>query len=82
MRASCRIGHAVAATPPADYHSRMPDNARPDFQIAARPDLYAELHRPFALSRGERLAARILLALLRLPGGAGLLRRWHARRAA
>ncbi len=81
MRASCRIRAAVVTARAAVYHSRMPDNARPDFQIAARPDLYAELHRPFSLGRGARLAARILLALLRLPGGAGLLRRWHARRA-
>jgi hypothetical protein len=48
--------------------------------IEVRPELYAQLHRPFALGAGERLAARVLLALLRLPGGAGLLRRWHARR--
>lgn len=53
-----------------------------DLPIAERPDLFDELHRPFALGRGERLAARLLLVLLRLPGGAGLLRRWHARRAA
>ena len=64
------------------YHLRMRDNARPDLQIIARPELYAELHRPFALGLGERLAARVLLALLRLPGGAGLLRRWHANRGA
>ncbi len=66
----------------AVYHLRMRDDASPDFQIVARPELYAELHRPFALGRGERLAARVLLALLRLPGGAALLRRWHASRGA
>ena len=66
----------------AVYHLRMRHDARPDFQITSRPELYAELHRPFALGRGERLAARVLLALLRLPGGAGLLRRWHANRGA
>jgi hypothetical protein len=49
--------------------------------IEVRPALYAELHRAFALGRGERLAARLLLALLRLPGGARLLRRWHAGRS-
>lgn len=59
----------------------MPESTSEDFQIVERPELYAGLHRPFALGRGERLAARFLLALLRLPGGAGLLRRWHARRA-
>lgn len=58
----------------------MPDNVSPDFNVVARPDLFAELHRPFSLGRGERLAARTLLALLRLPGGARLLRRWHAKR--
>jgi hypothetical protein len=65
----------------AVYHLRMPDNTSADFSIVARPDLYAELHRPFALGRGERLAARVLFALLRLPGGARLLRRWHANRS-
>ena len=82
MRASCRIRAAVVTERAAVYHLHMGDNARPHFQIVARPDLYAELHRPFALGRGERLAARLLLALLRLPGGAGLLRRWHANRGA
>ena len=47
-----------------------------------RPSLFDELHRPFALGTGERFAARCLLALLRLPGGAKLLRAWHARRGA
>ena len=51
-------------------------------QIETRPALYARLHRPFALSLADRLAVRCLLALLRLPGGAKLLRRWHARRSA
>ena len=66
----------------AVYHLRMRDNANPDFHIVPCPELYAELHRPFALGRGERLAARVLLALLRLPGGAAFLRRWHANRNA
>jgi hypothetical protein len=50
-------------------------------RIEMRPSLFAELHRPFALGAGERLAARALLALLRLPGGARLLRAWHAGRS-
>lgn len=50
--------------------------------IELRPSLFSDLHRPFALGAGERLAARCLLALLRLPGGAKLLRAWHARRSA
>ncbi len=51
-------------------------------RIELRPSLYHALHRPFTLGSGERLAARALLSLLRLPGGARLLRAWHARRAA
>ena len=51
-------------------------------RIEMRPSLFADLHRPFALGAGERVAARCLLALLRLPGGAKLLRAWHARRGA
>jgi hypothetical protein len=80
MRTSCRIRVVVVTVPAADYHLRMPVNASVDFQIVERPGLYAALHQPFALGRGERMAARVLLALLRLPGGAGLLLRWHARR--
>jgi hypothetical protein len=56
--------------------------ARAVEHVALRPSLFRELHRPFALGAGERLAARVLLALLRLPGGAKLLRAWHARRGA
>ena len=48
--------------------------------IEPRPGLLAPLVAPFALKPGERRAARVLLALLRLPGGARLLRAWHARR--
>jgi hypothetical protein len=49
-------------------------------QIEECQALYEPLHRPFRLSRSDRLAVRILLWLLRLPGGAALLRRWHAHR--
>ena len=48
--------------------------------IELHPGLFEGLHRRFALRAGERMAARLLLALLRLPGGARLLRRWHAGR--
>lgn len=64
------------------------DQGRFDFEasvverIETRPSLYASLHSPFALSTVDRLAVRLLLALLRLPGGARLLRRWHAGRSA
>ena len=55
-------------------------SARAVDRIALRPALFEPLHRDFALGSFDRLAARALLALLRLPGGAKLLRRWHARR--
>ncbi len=51
-------------------------------EIEARPSLFESLHKPFELTARDRLAVRCLLALLRLPGGARLLRRWHARRGA
>ncbi len=57
-------------------------DARAIDRIEMRPSLFDELHRPFALGTGDRLAVRVLLALLRLPGGAKLLRFWHARRGA
>ena len=72
----------MVTLPAPVYHPQMPDSTSQDLSIVARPDLYLQLHRPFALGRGERLAARVLLALLRLPGGARLLRRWHASRSA
>jgi hypothetical protein len=57
-----------------DFEARLVD------RVELRPALYAPLHRRFTLSTLERLAVRVLIALLRLPGGARLLRRWHARR--
>jgi hypothetical protein len=57
-------------------------DARAIDRIEMRPSLFDQLHRPFALGTGDRLAVRVLLALLRLPGGAKLLRLWHARRGA
>jgi hypothetical protein len=49
-------------------------------QLEEFPALYDPLHRPFRLSASDRLAVRVLLWLLRIPGGAALLRRWHAHR--
>lgn len=49
--------------------------------IDEQPSLYEPLHHPFALSGADRFAVRILLWMLRLPGGARLLRRWHAGRS-
>lgn len=51
-------------------------------RITTRSTLYEPLHRRFALSGTERLAARGLLRLLRFPLGARLLRRWQASRTA
>ena len=59
-----------------DFEARAVD------EIEARPSLFETLHKPFALTVRDRFAVRCLLALLRLPGGARLLRRWHARRSA
>lgn len=47
--------------------------------LEERPALYLPLHRRFALTPGDRIAVRVLLWLLRLPGGASLMRRWQAR---
>ena len=44
------------------------------------PALYESLHRPFALRRSDRVAVRVLLWLLRMPGGARLLHFWHTQR--
>lgn len=59
-----------------DFEARAVD------EIEIQPALYQELHRPFVLTTGDRFAVRCLLALLRLPGGARLLRLWHASRSA
>lgn len=59
---------------------RFEFRARAVQRIEMKPSLYEPLHRRFALSGGDRLAVRALLALLRLPGGARLLRFWHSRR--
>lgn len=44
------------------------------------PALYEPLHRQFVMKVTDRLAVRVLLGLLRLPGGARLMRLWHSRR--
>ncbi|HEU0224517.1 MAG TPA: hypothetical protein VFR29_03715 [Steroidobacteraceae bacterium] len=55
--------------------------ARTVERIEEHPALYQPLHRAFALSATDRAALRLLLVLLRLPGGPRLLRFWHARRS-
>lgn len=57
-----------------DFEARAVD------QLIECPELFLPLLRPFALRRIDRLAARLLLAMLRFPGGARLMRRWHAGR--
>lgn len=48
--------------------------------LAAEPHLFDELLTPFALRARDRKVVGWLLRLLRLPGGAWLLRAWHTRR--
>jgi hypothetical protein len=64
----------IASQGAFDFAARAVD------EIEARPTLFDSLHKPFALTARDRLAVRCLLALLRVPGGARLLRRWHAGR--
>lgn len=45
------------------------------------PGLFDEMLSPFAMKPRDRVLVRVLLRLLRLPGGAWLLRTWHASRA-
>lgn len=59
-----------------EFHFR----ARIVEQVTERPALFTPLHRSFAMSGTDRVAVRVLLWLLRLPGGARLLRHWHSRR--
>lgn len=48
--------------------------------LEPQPVLFDGLLSSFALKRRDRKLVGVLLVLLRLPGGAWLLRRWHARR--
>ena len=47
----------------------------------ARPELYAALLAPFALSPRDRWLGRVLVGLARVPGAVRLLLYWHGRRA-
>jgi len=49
--------------------------------LQAQPGLFDGLLAPFALKRRDRRLVGVLLRLLRLPGGAWLLRRWHSGRS-
>ncbi len=46
-------------------------------RIALRPALLKPLHARFALSRTDRMAVRVLLRMLRFPGGTRILRWWQ-----
>jgi len=54
--------------------------ARTVERLERRPHLFDTLLVSYALRPRERFAARWLLKLMRLPGGARLLHAWHARR--
>jgi len=49
--------------------------------LQPQPGLFDGLLAPFALKRRDRRLVGVLLRLLRLPGGAWLLRRWHSGRS-
>ena len=57
-----------------DFHAHAVDH------IELRPDVYTPMHARFALSAADRVAVRLLLWLLRFPGGARVLRWWQDRR--
>jgi hypothetical protein len=57
-----------------EFHARAID------RIDMRPDLYEPMHDRFALSAVDRIAVRLLLRALRVPGGARVLRWWQSRR--
>ena len=46
-------------------------------RIALRPALFEPMHARFALSRADRIAVRVLLRMLRFPGGTRILRWWQ-----
>lgn len=71
---SSRVWKLVAAEGEFHFHARSVD------RLEQCPGLFEPLHRRFALTVTDRIAVRILLWLLRLPGGARLLRSWHSRR--
>ena len=68
------VWHLHCAEGEFQFHARVVE------RLMTQPALFTPLHRPFTLSGADRLAVRVLLWLLRLPGGARLLRHWHAHR--
>lgn len=73
---------------PADGHSWCISCGEGEFRFSARsvehheplPRLFDPLLDGFALRARDRTVVRVLLRLLRLPGGAWLMRAWHASR--
>jgi hypothetical protein len=57
-----------------EFHARAVD------RVDCRVSLYGPLHAQFALSVTDRVAMRLLLRALRLPGGARILRWWQSLR--
>ncbi len=76
----CGAGAAVSSWNLACAEGAFAFEARAVEQQEPRPQLFDALLAPHALKPRERLTARCLLWLMRWPGGAGLLRAWHARR--
>ena len=52
-------------------------SARGVDRIGLRPALFNPMPRRFALSRADRIAVRVLLRMLRFPGGTRILRWWQ-----
>lgn len=73
-----------AATPGAwrldCREGEFPFTARGVERHEALPGLFDPLLAGFSLQARERAVVRVLLRLLRLPGGAWLMRAWHASR--
>lgn len=61
----------TAAEGAFDFDARAVD------RIALRPQLLEPMHARFALSGADRIAVRVLLGLLRFPGGTRILRWWQ-----
>ncbi len=61
-----------------DVHARF--EARSVELLEPRPTLFEPLLAPHRLRARDRRMIRLLLGMLRLPGGAWLLRTWQARR--
>ena len=66
-RLGCREGEFTFSARSIEHHEAL-------------PQLFDPLLAGFALRSRDRAVVRVLLRLLRLPGGAWLMRAWHASR--